>query len=187
MTPVLRSLAVSLLLVSAAPAAGSASFANRSIGLEVGAFKFFGDGDLVDFGVPISLTGSFYIDSSFVFFLHGSVNVFNQRAFVGPRGEGGIVLGGGGQLGLRYLFLEESIRPYVDLYVAVLGIGRPDQREATSQPPKFFLGPGAGGGVDFFITDSISAGPRVFFDLFITLNATPRYALGGAITASTYW
>ncbi len=184
---VLCPLLLAFSLAWASPAHASASFANRSLGLGLSGFKFIGDGDLVDFGLPISLEGSYYIDSGFVLFLNASVTFFYQRKFVLPGGEGGLVLGGGGQVGLRYLFLEENIRPFVDLYAAVLGIGRDETLQGTGTAPKVFGGPGVAAGVDFFVAESISVGPRAFVDLFITLNFPPRFALGGQVNVATYF
>lgn len=176
---------------SLSPAAqASASFANRSLALAFSAFKLVGDDGLVDFGLPLSLEGAIYIDNGFEVFLRAAAAIFYQQQFVGPNPGPGFVWGGGGQVGSRYLFLEETWRPYAEVHLAVLGIGRNDQAAAgteASNAPKVFVGPGAGVGLDVFVSDSISVGGRGFFELYITLNSPPRYAFGGGLRVATYF
>ncbi len=181
------------LLISAlvgSRAEASASFANRALGLDFAGFKILGDNDLVDYGiVPIGLQGAVYLDNGFEAVLRVQLMLFYQKQFVGNPPGPGFIWGGGGQVGARYLFLEESIRPYGELHLAVLGIGRSESTassEATSAPA-VFVGPGVAAGVDFFVADSISVGGRGFFDFFLTLNAPPRFSFGGAITVATYF
>ena len=185
-------LLAALLIVAlvSARAEASASFANRALGLDFAGFKIFGDSNLVQYGiVPIGLQGAIYLDNGFEAVLRVQLMLFYQSNFVGSTGGGpGFIWGGGGQVGARYLFLEENIRPYAELHLAVLGIGRSESTgtEATSAPA-VFVGPGVALGVDFFVADSISLGARGFFDFFLTLNSPPRTALGGAITVATYF
>lgn len=188
-SPVLAAVVIGALMAS--PALASASFANRSLGLSFSAFKLVGDDGLVDFGLPLALEGSFYVENSFVFFLNVAAAIFYQKAYVGAFNQAGFVWGGGGQVGARYLFLEENVRPYAELHVAVLGIGKAaagaEDNSAVTNAPKVFAGPGAGVGVDYFAGDSISVGVRGFFDLYITLNSAPRYSFGGGINVATYF
>ncbi len=167
----------------------SASFANRSLGIDFAGFKITGDNGLVDFGlVPLGLQGAVYLDNGFEAVLRVQLMLLYQLQFVGRPPGPGFVWGGGGQVGARYLFLEESIRPYGELHLAVLGIGRVESPDnEASQAPAVFVGPGVALGVDFFVADSISVGGRGFFDLFLSLRAPPRTSFGGAITAATYF
>ncbi len=177
-------------LLAPSLASANASFANRSLGLSFSAFKLIGDDGLVDFGLPLALEGSFYVDSGFVFFLNAAAAIFYQRAFVGSTNGAGFVWGGGGQVGARYLFLEENVRPYAELHAAVLGIGKDAsgaEGTSASNAPKVFVGPGAAVGVDYFVGESISVGVRGFFDLYITLNSPPRYSFGGGLNVATYF
>jgi len=188
-SPVLAATLISALV--ATPAAANASFANRSLGLSFSAFKLVGDDGLVDFGLPLALEGSFYVENGFVLFLNVAAAIFYQKQFVGAANQGGFVWGGGGQVGARYLFLEENVRPYAELHLAVLGIGKAaggaEDNMAVTNAPKVFAGPGAAVGVDYFAGDSVSIGVRGFFDLYITLIAAPRYSFGGGLNVATYF
>ena len=124
-------------LLAATEASASASFANRNLGLGVSGFGILGEHVIgIDWGVPITLEGGLYIESGFEIFIHPQFMIL-QVPFgaATPTGAGGI-FGFGGHLGTRYLFLEESIRPYVAIQVAVLGL-------ATTPDAKVFVGPGA--------------------------------------------
>ena len=58
-------------LLAASEASASASFANRNLGLGVSGFGILGGGTSVgiDWGIPITLEGGFYIDSGYEVFL----------------------------------------------------------------------------------------------------------------------
>jgi outer membrane protein len=161
----------------------SASFANRSIGVDFSGFKFAGEAPSNYGLVPIALQGGIYIDSGFEVFLRAQLALFYQRTGVGSSNGAGFVWGGGGDLGARYLFLEENIRPYVEVHLAIIGIGLSD----TATTPSVYVGPGLGVGVDVFVADSISIGPRGFFDFFLNLRAAPLFAFGAGFNVVTYF
>ncbi len=180
-------------LVMAAPAFGSASFANRRLEFGVTGYKINADA-LADFGIGL-VNGEFgyYLDNGFEVFARGSLALYYQRSGVGPSGDKGFVWGGGGQLGARYLFLEENIRPYVEVHLSVMGIGRDTAGQSQSSvkseqsASQVFVGGGAGLGVDIFVSDSVAFGPRGYIDLFLALNVAPVYAFGGGLNISTYF
>lgn len=172
----------------AAQAHASASFANRNLGLGVSGFAIVGDSTAIgiDWGVPITLEGGFYIDSGFELFLKVPL-LFAQQKFGVTQNDGpGIVIASGGQFGVRYLFLEESIRPYVSLHLAGLYFIR-DEKLNAGRLNNFFAGPGAALGVDFFVGESISLGIRAYTDMYLTLNKPVNFAVGGGAYATTYF
>ena len=54
---------------------------------------------------------------------------------------------------VRYLFLQERIRPYLGIQLSSLVL-------ITRPEVQYFFGPGAMGGVDFYFTDFLSLGVR---------------------------
>lgn len=169
-------------LMTAVPAqAGTGSFANRSLGLSLGGFKFMGENELIDWGLPIALEGGYYLGDGFDLYLRVPLMLLYQKAFVTSGGGAGLVFATGGQFGMRYLFLEEDIRPYVNIHLAGLYFFR-DQALGN-----FFFGPGAGGGLDYFVGESVSIGARAYFDMFINLNQPLRFAIGAQAYVTTYF
>lgn len=174
-------------LLAATEASASASFANRNLGLGVSGFGILGSGSSIgiDWGVPITLEGGLYIDSGFEVFLRIPILFAYQKYGVTKDGGPGIVIASGGQFGIKYMFLEESIRPYVTLHLAGLYFIR--DAMAASGLNNFFIGPGVSFGVDFFVGESISLGVRGYLDMYVTLNVPPNFALGAGACATTYF
>jgi outer membrane protein len=175
-------------LLLSTQALASASFANRNLGLGVSGFGIVGDSTAVgiDWGVPITLEGGFYIDSGFELFLKVPL-LFAQQKFGVTTNDGpGIVIASGGQFGVRYLFLEESIRPYVSLHLAGLYFIR-DEKLNAGRLNNFYAGPGVALGCDFFVGESISLGLRGYTDMYITLNKPVNFAIGGGAYVTTYF
>lgn len=171
-------------LLGGSQALASASFANRSLGLGISAFSLQPPGaDLVAWGLPITLEGGYYIEGGFDLYLRFEMMFLQQRiGFGADKALPGLLPAFGGQFGVRYLFLEENVRPYVNLHLA--GMGFPT---AERIGPVGYGGIGAGGGVDFFVSESISLGVRAYVDLFLMLNAPVLVAPGGGIYATTYF
>lgn len=185
MRKTLTTLVLCMGLFTAAEAHATASFANRSLGLGVSGFRLLGEESGVDWGIPLTLEGGYYIENGFDLYLRVPLMLLYQKFGFGPdQSAGGLILATGGQFGVRYLFMEESLRPYVNLHLAGIYFFRDG---AAFNLPNFFAGPGVGAGVDYFVGESISIGARAYFDLFITLNAAPRFAIGGGINAATYF
>lgn len=156
-----------------------AQFANRSLGISPGFHGLFAPD--VSWMIPATLTGSIYAESGFDIFIHIPVG------FAGLKGrvpDPYLTLGWGGQVGARYLFLEESVRPWVGIQASVMFVLQdPD-------PLIFYGGLGASVGIDFFATDTFSIGPRAFFDGFLGVRegrATWRAQLGGNLNLSVYF
>jgi hypothetical protein len=185
MRKTLSAVALAVGLVGAVPAAaGTGSFANRSLGLGIGGFKFLGETDGISWGLPVTLEGGYYIESGFDLYLRVPLMILYQNYFVTPQGGGGVVFGTGGQFGVRYLFLEEDVRPYLNLHLAGIYIVRD---VSISNFGNFFFGPGVGGGLDYFVGESIAIGARVYVDMFINFNQPLRWAIGGGANFSTYF
>ncbi len=169
-------IAVSAFLL-ATSATATPSFANRSLGLGVSAFRLVGESGNIDWGIPATLEGGLYIDNGFEAYVRVPLMLLSQPLLQPP-----FIWATGGQLGFRYLFLQESIRPYVNFHVAALAFLR--------NPVQVSVGPGAGGGIDFFVSDGVSIGPRVYADLFITLDNRGfvlSAALGGGGYVTAYF
>ena len=162
----MRSLLISAVLLSAA--VSRAEFSNHSLGL----------GPQVTWVEParsvmwgLSLEYSKYLESSFEVF--GRVPILIAEP---PGGEGLRVFGTGASLGVRYLFIEGTVQPWVGLQLTgVVLIG---------EPVSWFLGPGATLGLDWVLTESWAVGARFAYDAFIRLNDPWRHQLGGTLTVS---
>ncbi len=189
-----KTLKLSMLLLAmcgATQALASASFANRSLGAGVSFIKIVGESSLgTDWFVPISLEGGLYIDNGFEVFLRPQF-FLAQATFGAPTPSGaGLVIGGGGQLGVRYLFLEESIRPYMGLHLSAIVLSRcPSTVPCSEMQTQAVAYPGAGVevGSDFFVGESVSLGIRGLVDLYIQLNRPVMFGIGGGLYATTYF
>jgi len=182
MRKTVTTIVLALGILAAAPAqAGTGSFANRSLGLGFGAFKFMGENELISWGMPITLEGGYYLESGFDLYLRVPFMLLYQSAFVTSSGGPGMVFATGGQFGARYLFLEEELRPFLGLHLSGIYIFR------DSAFGNFFFGPGAAGGLEYFVGESVALGGRVYFDMFININQPLRFALGGQVYVSTYF
>lgn len=178
-----------LLLVPTA--ARATSFANRGLGLGVGFMRIFADDATVpEWAVPIWLEGSYYAESGFEVYLRIPLAPASVKIGVPPSGGPGIVFATGGQFGVRYLFLEETVRPFVFLHLSGIYVIRPTTND-IQVGSNLLVGPGTGGGLEIFVSDSISLQARGFLDWFIGVNCgqnnCQRFGVGGSLTASTYF
>lgn len=162
-----------------------AQFANRSLGGGIGFIKLFGGGSQragvtgVDFAVPLTIEGSLYIENGFDIYAHVPLMLVNVTSGAATTSGRGLIFGTGGHLGVRYLFSEETLRPYVGLEAAAFVL--------LAQTTVVLGGGGVIAGVDYFVADTVSIGARGFFDLFIELNVDPRPAVGGAVSVAIYF
>jgi outer membrane protein len=173
-------------LIFAVLCAGTAhaQFANRSFGGGVSFVKFIG-GDVasgLNFAGALTLEGSLYIDSGFELYAQVPLSVVDVATGADNPGNNGRgqVFGTGGHLGARYLFLEETIRPYVGLEFATFVL-------ITVPDPKVIFGPGLSGGIQWFVADSISIGANANFNVFFELNKPVRPAFGGGLNFGAYF
>jgi outer membrane protein len=175
-----------LLLVLAVLLVGSearAQFSNRSIGIGLSYMKLQADNELIDGAIPLTLETSLYIDNGFDIYLHVPLMLMWQRAFVTANNGPGWVLGTGGNLGIRYFFSEENFRPWLGGEIAGLYIFR----DSAVAGAAGMGGAGVRAGADYFVSDSVSIGAQVFFDLFITLNEPFRLSYGGGLNAAAHF
>ncbi len=93
-----------------------------------------------------------------------------------PTGAGDI-FATGGSLGVRYFFLEATLRPWAGIQLSGLVL-------VTKPEVTWFVGPGVSAGVDYFFTDSVAAGVRASYDFFAMINKVPRHNLGAALSLS---
>ena len=161
-----------------------AQFANRSLGGGLGFVKLLGGSSLggatgVDFAVPLTLEGSLYIENGFDIYAHVPIMLVSVTSGAATASGAGLVFGTGGHLGVRYLFLEETVRPYVGLEIAAFVL--------ITKTTVVFAGPGVVAGIDYFVADTVSIGARGFFDLFIELNVPIRPAFGGGASVAVYF
>jgi outer membrane protein len=154
-----------------------AQFANKSLGLQVGFLTLNGvAGGELDWGLPVGLNGSLYVENGFEVVAQVGVIVAHDRIL-----NQNILALDGPALGIRYLFLEESVRPYVGLDLSYLQLFG-----TSAQPNTAFAGLGPNVGLDYFVTDSISIGVRVRFNIYLSLNEVWT-SLGATLAAATYF
>jgi len=150
-----------------------AQFANKSLGLSVG-YVDLNDADALDNAIPIGLMGSIYIENGFDAVLHADLMLVRDQI------SGNLILGWNLAPGIRYLFLEEQIRPYVGVDLSFFGLFRP-----AAYQQYFGLGPNVG--IDFFVSDSVSLGARAVANVYLTLNRPAQLSVGGQFVAATYF
>jgi len=166
-----RPLAVALALFATTQA--SAQFSNKSLGLALGYMKMNADPS-VDWAVPLSLEGSLYIESGFDLVIRVAPMLVTNKI------SGLQLFGCSFNLGVRYLFSEESLRPYVGIGLAGLYLDRVDQQAG-------YAGVGAFAGLDYFVADSISIGARAFANIYLMLNTPMTEGFGAQGVVATYF
>lgn len=167
--------AIAVMVVGLWAMEARAQYANRSLGLGFGAMSINAENEPVKWALPITLEGGLYIENGFEAYVRIPLMILNQAPLTPA-----LIVGTGGQVGARYLFLEEDIRPWAGLEVAFLYIFRSELQSA-------FFGLGPAVGLDYFVTDTVSIGARGFFDIYITLNAPVRVCFGGALSVATHF
>lgn len=164
-------LALLAALFLAAPA--HAQFANRSLGLSAGYMNFNNTASL-NSTVFLGFDASLYVESGF------EVVSLTKLSFpYDPISEKRVV-GLAPSLGIRYLFLEEGIRPYIGADLSYLHIFK-DSGEQN------FFGVGPNAGVEFFVSDSISLGARAQFNAYLSLDESVQTSLILSAGTSVYF
>ncbi|MDP3499245.1 MAG: hypothetical protein Q8S33_02900 [Myxococcales bacterium] len=180
-------LALTFSLITAS-AAHATSFANRGLGLGLGYMRIFSDDSTVpDFAIPLWLEGSYYAENGFDVYIRIPLALANVKIGAPTASGAGLVVATGGQFGVRYLFLEETIRPFVSLHLSGIYVLRPTQAGSVDIGSNLLAGPGVGAGVEYFVGDSVSLQLRGFADWFISLNGPQRFSLGSTLTVATYF
>jgi outer membrane protein len=164
-------LALLAALFLAAPA--HAQFANRSLGLSAGYMNFNNTASL-NSTVFLGFDASLYVEGGF------EVVSLTKLAFpYDPISEKRVV-GLAPSLGIRYLFLEEGIRPYIGADLSYLHIFK-DSGEQN------FFGVGPNVGLEFFVSDSISLGARAQFNAYLSLDEAVQTSLILSAGTSVYF
>ncbi|RKG95958.1 hypothetical protein D7V97_36370 [Corallococcus sp. CA053C] len=159
-------------LLGATPA--HAQFSNRSLGLSLGYMDFQRTAGLA--GTPfLGLEGSLYIENGFEV-VSLSKLMFPKDTFATPEKR---VIGLAPSLGIRYLLLEESIRPYIGTDVSYLIV----LKDSASN----FVGLGPNIGIDFFVTDAVSLGLRAQYNFYLALNEDTQTSLTGSAGVAAYF
>lgn len=155
-------------------ASAHAQFANRSLGVSLGYMSINADPTL-DFAFPLTLESSLYIENGFETTLRVPLMILAEKI------SGRQLIAAGGNLGIRYLFSEEQLRPYLGADLVYLHIFR----ESSATTNLFGVGPHAG--IDYFAGESVAIGARAFVSLFLALNTQVTSALGAQAVVSTYF
>lgn len=167
----LLALGISVALFAAAPA--HAQFANRSLGLSVGYMNFNNTASL-NSTVFLGFDASLYIENGF------EVVSLTKIGFPEDPISGQRVVGLAPSLGIRYLFLEESIRPYLGADLSYLHVFKP-------QGDSNFFGVGPNAGIELFVSDSISLGARAQFNAYLSLTERVQTSLIVSAGSSVYF
>ncbi|NOJ81565.1 outer membrane beta-barrel protein [Myxococcus xanthus] len=172
MRTLLCTLGFTLALLSASPA--QAQFANRSLGLSLGYMDFNRTNGLDD-AFFVGVDASLYIENGF------EVVSLSKIAFprdTTDRNEKRVV-GLAPSIGIRYLLMEESIRPYVGSDLSYLIVFKTSVSN--------FVGIGPNVGIDFFVSDSVSVGARAQYNFYIALNEKTQRTLTLSAGAAAYF
>lgn len=158
-------------LFAATPA--QAQFSNRSLGLSLGFMNFNRTAGL-EGGAFVGFDASYYIENGF------DLVSLTKLSFPKDPGTGKRVVGLAPSVGIRYLFMEESFRPYVGNDISYLFVFRSG---STGQ----YVGLGPNLGFDLFVTDSVSLGLRGQYNFYIALNEKTQTSLTGSVGAAAYF
>jgi outer membrane protein len=176
MRSALLGLGLCSVLLAASPA--WAQFANRSIGFSAGYQKLNEESGL-NWGVPAGILYTAYLDAGFEATGHFHV-MFLQDPVLRKT-----VVGVTPQIGIRYLFLQEHVRPYVALDLSYLHLFYDtggNQAASTN-----YVGVGPNLGIDFFVSDTWSVGVRGQYNLYVMLNKPTQSSLGATLEVATYY
>lgn len=160
-----------LALLWAAPA--HAQFDNRSLGLSFG---------YMDFNRTAGLEGGFFVGFDASLYIESGFDLVSLTKLTFPKdpATGKRVIGLAPSLGLRYLFMEESFRPFVGTDISYLLIFR---EASTGQ----YVGLGPNAGFEYFVGDSVSVGLRGQYNFYIALNEKTQSSLTFGATVAAYF
>jgi len=167
----LPALALTAALLAVTPA--HAQFANHSLGLSAGYMNFNNTASLSS-TVFIGFDASLYIEGGF------EVVSLTKLSFPKDPITGRRVVGLAPSLGVRYLLLEETIRPYIGADLSYLHVFK-ESGESN------FVGIGPNAGLEIFVTDSVSLGARAQFNAYLSLNERVQTSLMFSGTAAVYF
>lgn len=150
-----------------------AQYQNRGIGLNLGMLSITHDSP-VSLAVPVGLHASTYFDSNVEGTVHTTFMLSQVQVPVTT------ALGFNIQLGARYLFFTDALRPYAGLQVTYMHLF---VREVQFQ----FGGIGPNLGFDYFFNDAWSVGLRGQFNAILQLDRPIGFSVGGALEVTTWY
>ena len=157
-----------------------AQFANHSLGLSIGYYKLFQDN--LNWALPISLDGSIYVEGGFE-----ATASFDFMILTVPTAAGTQqIIGLQPTVGFRYLFLEETIRPYIGLdliYLHIFGT----TGTTTNLTAQDYVGLSPKVGIDFFTSDTFSLGLQSRAAILYFPNRPATFEFGITAKASVYF
>jgi len=151
-----------------------AQLPERSLGISVGYLSVNGAVAEIGHAYPLGIEGSLYLDRGFELLAHLPVALLRQED------RNRTVVGIAPALGVRYLFWEELIRPYVGVelgYQHIFGI------DETSH----FVGGGANVGVEVLATETLAIGLRTQLNLWASSGASVLISFGSLINCAIYF
>lgn len=149
-----------------------AQFGNRSLGVSGGYLSIVDP--TIEWGVPLQLESSIFLEEGWESTFRVPLMILQDKVLNRQ------VVATGGNVGLRYLFTQETVRLYAGAELAFLYIFR-DNGQTT------FVGLAPNAGVDFFVSDSFSLGARGTLNVYLALNEPVRLAPSVLGVISTYF
>jgi outer membrane protein len=166
-----------------------AQFQNKSLGVSVGYLNPLSTGGgSIAFGIPFGVTFSYYLDNHFELVVEADGIVARQGDPINSNIWGLSVT----PVGVRYLFLEETLRPYVGLDASYLYFFSPQSTSAGvtsvlgSDGSRDFVGVGPTAGIDYFISDTVTVGLKARFNVYISLNSIQE-SFDASVRVATYF
>ena len=171
-SPIGRVIAIAVALSWARPL--QAQPLERSLGVSLGLISVNGAVAGISREYPFGIDGSLYLDRGFELLAHLTVVLMRQP----DRGRS--VVGIAPALGLRYLFWEELIRPYVG---ASLGYQHIFSIDESSN----FVGAGANSGLEVLATETVAVGLRTQLNAWVSPGASVVTSFGALINCAVYF
>lgn len=123
---------------------------------------------------PFSLQGTLYLDRRLELIAELPVQLLRLD------GRSGVVVGIAPSLGIRYLFWDELIRPYLGLQ---LGYLRLFDIDGASN----FVGPALNLGIEVLATETVAIGVRSQFNIWAAPGTSALMSFGSYLTATRYF
>ncbi len=158
-----------LIFAALTSAFAHAEYSNHSIGVGPHLTVVTGSRSLM-WGLAIEASN--YLENGFELFGRVPLLIAEPAA-----GETMRVFVTGGSAGVRYLFVEGTVQPWVGLQLSGVVL-------MTQPVVNWFLGTGATIGLDWVLSESWSIGARGIYDVFIRLDGPWRHQLGGSLMVS---
>jgi outer membrane protein len=158
-----------------APASALAQYENQALSLSAGYVALQQSAGVAQGGTA-GLGWSRYLDNGFEWTANADAMLLALPSTAGN------LVGFSVRPGVRYLFLQEAIRPWVGAALGYLVLFESDRSWSS-------LGLGPNAGLDVFITRQISFGVKVQLDAYAELREpiALRISFGGAVVGSAWF